>query len=103
MERGRAQDNAGRLADYLHIRITSGWSTASMRSNVSIARAPALLAALALLHGLLFTWLVPPWQAPDEPTLFEYAALVARLGHIPTASYRDPALERQIVDSLVRQ
>jgi hypothetical protein len=66
-------------------------------------RAPALLAALALFHGLLFAWLVPPWQAPDEPTLFEYAALVARLGRVPATSDSDPALERQIVDSLVRQ
>jgi hypothetical protein len=62
-----------------------------------------LLAALALIHALLFAWLVPAWQAPDEPTLFEYAALVARLGRVPTTADSDPALERQIVDSLVRQ
>src|SRR5262245_5346551 len=66
-------------------------------------RAPTLLAALAFVHALLFAWLVPPWQAPDEPTLFEYAALVARLGRMPATSDSDPALERQIVDSLVRQ
>jgi hypothetical protein len=66
------------------------------------ARAPALLAALALFHGLLFAWLVPPWQAPDEPTLFEYTALAARLGRVPATSDSDPALERRIVDSLVR-
>ena len=66
-------------------------------------RAPALLAALALIHALLFAWLVPPWQAPDEPTQFEYAALVARLGRVPATADSDPALERQIVDSLVRQ
>jgi hypothetical protein len=62
-----------------------------------------MLATLALVHALLFAWLVPPWQAPDEPTLFEYAALVARLGRVPTTDDSDPALERQIVDSLVRQ
>src|SRR5262245_24360040 len=72
-------------------------------SNSLAWRVPALLAALAFVHALLFAWLVPPWQAPDEPTLFEYAALVARLGRIPTTSDSDPALERQIVDSLVRQ
>src|SRR5262245_58355316 len=68
-----------------------------------IAQAPVLLAALALFHGLLFAWLVPPWQAPDEPTLFEYAALVARLGRVPTTADSDPALEREIADSLVHQ
>src|SRR5262249_54842693 len=48
-------------------------------------------------------WLVPPWQAPDEPTQFEYAALAARLGRVPASTDIDPELERQIVDSLVRQ
>jgi hypothetical protein len=65
--------------------------------------APALVVALALFHGLLYAWLVPPWQAPDEPTQFEYAALVARLGRVPASTDVDPELERQIVDSLVRQ
>src|SRR5262245_27579440 len=63
----------------------------------------ALLVALALAHGLLYAWLVPPWQAPDEPTQFEYAALVGRLGFIPAATDSDPEIERQIVASLVRQ
>jgi hypothetical protein len=72
-------------------------------SNSLAWRAPALLAALALAHALLFAWLAPPWQMPDEPTLFEYAALVARLGRVPAAGDSDPALERQIADSLVRQ
>ena len=43
-------------------------------------RLPLLLAALTLLHGLLYIALLPPWQTPDEPTVFEYAALV---GHPP--------------------
>src|SRR6266540_735568 len=64
---------------------------------------PVLLAALAMLHGLLYAWLVPPWQAPDEPTQFEYAALISRLGRIPATTDTDPELERQIVDSLVRE
>jgi hypothetical protein len=62
---------------------------------------PLLLALLALFHGLLYAVLVPPWQIPDEPALFEYAALAASLGRVPTLSDSDPALERQIADSLV--
>jgi hypothetical protein len=64
---------------------------------------PALIATLALLHGLLYAWLVPPWQAPDEPTQFEYAALAARLGRVPVSTDVDLELEQQIVDSFVRQ
>src|SRR5689334_8615346 len=65
--------------------------------------APALLAAVALLHGLLYAWLLPPWQTPDEPTQFEYAALVAELGRVPAFADSDLALEQRIADSLVRQ
>ena len=64
---------------------------------------PALLAALTLLHGLLYLALLPPWQTPDEPTVFEYAALIGQLGRVPTNADRDLALERQIADSLMRQ
>jgi Dolichyl-phosphate-mannose-protein mannosyltransferase len=63
---------------------------------------PALLGALTLLHCILYIWLLPAWQAPDEPTQFEYAALVAELGRVPSVADRDPALEQQIGDSLVR-
>jgi len=63
---------------------------------------PALLGTLTLLHCILYIWLLPPWQAPDEPTQFEYAALVAELGRVPSAADRDPALEQRISDSLVR-
>jgi hypothetical protein len=65
--------------------------------------APALLAGLALLHGLLFAWLLPPWQTPDEPSEFEYAALVSELGRVPAFTDVDPALERRIAGSLTRQ
>jgi hypothetical protein len=74
-----------------------------LRRTAPAALAPALLVLLALLHAALYVWLVPPWQAPDEPTQFEYAALIARLGRIPSASDADAALDRQIADSLVRQ
>jgi hypothetical protein len=66
-------------------------------------RMPAVLAALTLLHGLLYIALLPPWQTPDEPTVFEYAALVGLLGRVPTNADRDLALERRITDSLMRQ
>jgi hypothetical protein len=65
-------------------------------------RLPLLLAALTLLHGLLYMALLPPWQTPDEPAVVEYAALVGQLGRVPTNADRDLALERRIADSLMR-
>src|SRR6266545_3142475 len=72
---------------------------AAATARPTITSVPALLVALALLHGLLYVWLVPPWQAPDEPAQFEYAALIAAslvherffeylLGHPPPAPPR---------------
>lgn len=66
-------------------------------------RLPLLLSSLALLHGLVYAVLLPPWQTPDEPSLFEYAALSAALGRLPTSADRDLALERRIAASLTRQ
>jgi hypothetical protein len=81
-------------------------SSAQPAAKLSLARglisAPMLVFALALLHGLLYAYLVPPWQAPDEPTLFEYAALVTALGRVPSTADADPQIERRIVDSLSR-
>ena len=43
-------------------------------------RAVAVLMALALVRGLLYALLTPPWRAPDEPAHFEYAWAIARRG-----------------------
>src|SRR6266545_3058770 len=75
---------------------------AAATARPTIKSVPALLVALALLHGLLYVWLVPPWQTPDEPAQFQYAALVARLGRTPIATDVDAQLERQITASLTR-
>ena len=72
-----------------------------MATKLSGKLIPGLLVALALLHGLLYVWLVPPWQTPDEPAQFQYAALVARLGRTPVAGHIDAQLEQQITASLV--
>ena len=64
--------------------------------------AALLIGLLALAHGLAYAMLLPLWQAPDEPTLFEYVALTAQLGRIPAPSEGDPALEAAILASLGR-
>ena len=60
----------------------------------------ASIALLAALHTAWFAVRVPLWQTPDEPTQFEYAALVARLGRVPAFEDRDLILEREITASM---
>ncbi|WP_322798541.1 hypothetical protein [Thermoflexus sp.] len=59
-----------------------------------------LLVTMALIRGLLYATLIPPWQAPDETGHFEHAWLVARLGRIPTPQDADPVLEQAMIASL---
>ncbi|HET9223015.1 MAG TPA: hypothetical protein VFO07_10950 [Roseiflexaceae bacterium] len=69
-----------------------------------MARIPlALVLLLALAHGLAYAVIVPIWQAPDEPMLYEYAALTAELGRLPQVEDRSPALEQRLAASLSRQ
>jgi hypothetical protein len=55
-----------------------------------------------LLHGLLYVFLVPPWQHNDEPNHFEYAWLVARRNTLPTSADFDPEMSRAVVQSMVK-
>jgi hypothetical protein len=57
------------------------------------------LVPLALLHGLLYMWLVPPWQHYDEPGHFLYAAQLA--GNAPEG-IRDARMGREVADSMER-
>ncbi len=62
--------------------------------------APLVLLLAALLHGLLYLWLIPPWQHYDEPSHFEYARLLATNGTRPDSATVDPALRRAIATSM---
>lgn len=62
----------------------------------------ALVLLVGLIHGLIYVFIVPPWQHYDEPSHFEYAALIARTGHLPAADAHDPALLRIIMKSMVQ-
>ncbi|MFL5800525.1 MAG: hypothetical protein ACJ8CR_02150 [Roseiflexaceae bacterium] len=63
---------------------------------------PGLLLALALLHGLLYLLIVPPWQHYDEPTHFEYVRLIALWDRWPALNETDLATSREIADSMYR-
>jgi hypothetical protein len=59
------------------------------------------LLPLALLHGLLYLAMVPPWQHYDEPGHFAYAAEIAA-GSSGVASPAATRISREIADSLYR-
>ncbi|MBC8075830.1 MAG: DUF2142 domain-containing protein, partial [Chloroflexales bacterium] len=58
------------------------------------------LCVLVLVRGLLYAVVVPPWEHYDEPTHFEYAALIARNGSLPTLETSDPTLRYEIARSM---
>lgn len=60
-----------------------------------------LILAAGLLHGLLFVFLVPPWQHYDEPGHFEYAWLIANRPGLPELGDHDPAMRRDVAASMV--
>ena len=63
----------------------------------------ALLAILifALLHGLLYVFIVPPWQHYDEPNHFEYVWLVAFHPGIPQRGDYDLSMRREVAISMI--
>lgn len=60
----------------------------------------SLLLPLALIRGLLYAAVIPPWQAPDETGHFEYVWLIAHLGQLPSREDISPAFERELLGSL---
>jgi hypothetical protein len=44
----------------------------------------ALLLALSLIRGVLYSAVTPPWQAPDEPGHFQYTAFLVHYHRFPT-------------------
>jgi len=55
---------------------------------------------VSLAHGCAYAFMVPPWQAPDEPGHFEHSRLLADQWVLTGAIQPDPALELEIVASL---
>lgn len=56
--------------------------------------------AVALCQGLLFLFLLPPWQHYDEPTHFEYAWLIADLGRRPDETDVQTPMRREVAASM---
>ena len=56
---------------------------------------------LAALNGLLYVFLLPPWQHYDEPNHFEYAWLLAARNRFPKPGDSDPKMSRQVLKSMI--
>ncbi len=54
----------------------------------------------ALLYFLLWAWIIPPWQAPDEPLHYEYALAMSELHRLPTAADISPERQQRILSLL---
>lgn len=57
---------------------------------------------VGFIHGVIYTFLVLPWQHYDEPNHFEYAWLMAHYPGKPDVTSNDPQLNRQVVQSMIR-
>lgn len=64
--------------------------------------AVGLWSAVFLFHTLLYLAVVPPWQAPDEPTSVELLLTMAERGRIVSEADKDPRIEREIIASMQR-
>ncbi|HPH95727.1 MAG TPA: hypothetical protein PKW33_03955 [Anaerolineaceae bacterium] len=62
---------------------------------------PVLWLTIALVHGLLYLFLIPPWQHYDEPGHFEYAWLAAHQASWPQPGDADEAMQRELTRSLI--
>jgi hypothetical protein len=60
-----------------------------------------LIIGVALIQGLLFVFLLPPWQHYDEPGHFEYAWLVANLDHWPRIGEYSIEMRREVAASMM--
>ncbi len=60
----------------------------------------AIILAVGLVNGLVFLFLMPPWQHYDEPNHFEVAWLMAHLGRFPHPGDYDSQLGRDVVESM---
>jgi hypothetical protein len=74
-------------------------NTISKRQNDYLVLGIVLI--VALVHGLIYIYLIPPWQHYDEPNHFEYAWLIANNRQLPEAGEYDPVMSRQVVESMV--
>ena len=75
------------------------------RNNVELQsrdfRILGFLLLLGLVHGLVYIFLVPPWQHYDEPNHFEYVWLIQERGELPQSGDYDQSMRRDVAESMI--
>lgn len=61
-----------------------------------------LLLGLTLVRGLIYSAIIPPWQAPDEPRHFEYVKLLYEKRRLVGWGDVTPSVEQEIIASMDR-
>lgn len=56
---------------------------------------------VGLVHGLIYVFVVPPWQHNDEPNHFEYVWLMAHRSSFPKSTDFDPGFSHAVMQSMV--
>jgi hypothetical protein len=60
-----------------------------------------LVLLFTLIHGLIYVFVVPPWQHYDEPGHFEFAWLIANHMSVPQPGDYDQAMRRELAASMI--
>jgi hypothetical protein len=76
--------------------LKSKWSKLTQEHRVL-----GLIIPLGLFLGLIYVFLLPPWQHYDEPGQFEYAWLIANRDGLPKAGEYDQSLRREVASSML--
>jgi hypothetical protein len=64
--------------------------------------AVVIIMILALVHGLLYVFLIPPWQHYDEPNHFENVWLTATREGLPEIGDFNPHLTYEVLESMIK-
>lgn len=66
---------------------TANQLTSPLRQNLIARWQLLILVSLALVRGLIYLSIFPPWVAPDEPAHFEAVRIIGQEGQMPTQAY----------------
>jgi hypothetical protein len=61
----------------------------------------SLMLLLGLILGLVYLYLIPPWQHYDEPSHFEYAWLIANRPGLPERGDYNQQMRREVAASMI--
>jgi len=59
-----------------------------------------LLICITIINGIIYIYIIPPWQSPDEPTHFEYAQCIIASEGLFSQVKPNFLLQEQIISSM---